>query len=156
APIEQRVIDYVGGEADIRARIIRAIGEPDRRFAEDHLRLLRAIRFATRFDFDIEPATSAAIRNHAPELPRISAERIREELGKMLCRPGRARAIQLIADLGLLPYLWPGAEHDLSSGTLVRRTMPTSNVAASTEPDFAKKPAQRAADQERLNSLNTN
>lgn len=115
-PIDERVIDYVGGQADLKARVIRAIGEPDRRFAEDHLRLLRAVRFATRFGFDIEPETAAAIRSHAPQLSRISAERIREELDKMLSRGGRARAIELIVALGLLPYLWPGAEKEWARG----------------------------------------
>lgn len=108
-PIAQRVIDYVGGQEDLRAGIVRAIGEPAQRFAEDHLRMLRAVRFATRFGFHIEPATAAAIREHAPELTRISAERIREELEKMFVRPTRADAVRQIADLGLLAYLWPRA-----------------------------------------------
>jgi poly(A) polymerase len=108
-PIDQRVIDYVGGQEDLKAGIVRAIGDPAQRFAEDHLRMLRAVRFATRFGFTIEPATAAAIREHAPELTRISAERIREELEKMLQRPTRAEAVRQIADLGLLPYLWPEA-----------------------------------------------
>ena len=79
-PIDGRVIDYVGGQDDIRAKVLRAIGDPDVRFAEDHLRLLRAIRFAARFTLDIEPRTSAAIRAHASHLKRISPERIADEL----------------------------------------------------------------------------
>lgn len=109
-PIEQRTIDYVGGEQDLRAGVVRAIGEPAHRFAEDHLRMLRAVRFATRFGFSIESATAAAIREHAPELARISAERIREELEKMLRRASRAESVRQIADLGLLPHLWPQAK----------------------------------------------
>jgi poly(A) polymerase len=108
-PVEQRTIDYVGGQQDLRAGIVRAIGDPAQRFSEDHLRMLRAVRFATRFGFHIEPSTAAAIRRHAPELTRISAERIREELEKMLRRPSRAESARQIADLGLLAYLWPDA-----------------------------------------------
>lgn len=106
-PVEQQIIDHVGGREDLEKRIVRAIGEPAHRFAEDHLRMLRAVRFATRFGFEIEPATAAAIREHASELTRISAERIREELEKMLLRPARADSVRTIAELGLLPYLWP-------------------------------------------------
>lgn len=108
-PLEHDVIDYVGGQGDLQAGIIRAIGNPAERFAEDHLRLLRAVRFATRFGFEIEPTTAAAIRANAAHLPRISAERIREELEKMLQRPNRAASVRMIADLGLLEYLWPAA-----------------------------------------------
>ena len=114
-PIDQRIIDYVGGQQDLRAGLVRAIGEPSHRFAEDHLRMLRAARFATRFGFQIEPATAQAIREHAAQLARISAERVREELEKMLSRPTRAASLQQIADLGLLPYLWPGAEWSQTS-----------------------------------------
>jgi poly(A) polymerase len=108
-PVARQVIDYVDGRRDLQAGIIRAIGEPAHRFAEDHLRMLRALRFATRFGFQIEPTTAAAIREHAGELPRISAERIREELDKMLVRSTRAESLRQMADLGLLPYIWPGS-----------------------------------------------
>ena len=74
------VLDYVGGEADLSSGIIRAIGEPDRRFTEDKLRMLRAVRFAARFGYAIEPATFAAIREHAAEICSVSAERRQEEL----------------------------------------------------------------------------
>ncbi len=86
-PLENRVIDYVGGQQDIRARLLRAIGNPDHRFEEDHLRLLRAVRFAARFELEIEPATSAAVRAHASQLQRISPERIAEELRMTLTLP---------------------------------------------------------------------
>src|SRR5215475_9036785 len=76
----QEVLDYVEGRHDLQAKTLRAIGEPDRRFAEDKLRMLRAVRFAARFGFTIERATLRAIRQHARELQRVSAERIREEL----------------------------------------------------------------------------
>ncbi len=109
-PVEQRVIDYVGGRQDLTARIVRAIGEPDRRFAEDHLRLMRAVRFATRFGFAIEPVTTEAIRRQAERIKRISPERVREELEKMLSHVSRSQAVEQLAGLGLLQHLWPGPD----------------------------------------------
>ncbi|HSW47377.1 MAG TPA: CCA tRNA nucleotidyltransferase [Phycisphaerae bacterium] len=106
-PVERKVIDHVGGQEDLRNRLVRAIGAPPERFAEDHLRMLRAVRFATRLGFTIEPATAAAITEHAERITRISAERIREELEKMLEAPGRAEAVKAMARLGLLRHLWP-------------------------------------------------
>ena len=86
-PLDDRVIDYVGGREDLEKKVLRAIGEPDRRFAEDHLRLLRAIRFAARFGLEIEPRTSDAIRSHAHQLRRISPERVADELRKIFAGP---------------------------------------------------------------------
>ena len=101
------VLDYVNGRADLRAGIIRAIGEPDRRFAEDKLRMLRAVRFAARFGYEIEPETFRAIRRHASEVRQVSAERIREELTKILTE-GRARAgFELLEQCWLLPIVLP-------------------------------------------------
>ena len=117
-PLEERVIDFVGGRQDMAAGVIRAIGEPAARFAEDHLRLLRAIRFSTRLGFVIEPATAAAIREHAALITRISRERIREELEKMLAHPSRGQAVRMIADFGLLEHVWPGTTW--SAGQLER------------------------------------
>ncbi len=104
-PIGDEIIDHVGGRADLAERRLRAIGEPDARFAEDHLRLLRAVRFAARFDFHIEPATAAAIRRHAPSLIRISPERIADELRRMLTAPTRTAAWRLLWDHGLMDPL---------------------------------------------------
>ena len=84
-----QVIDYVNGRIDLQDRLIRAIGDPDRRFAEDHLRMLRAVRFATQLGFAIEPTTAQAIRSHADQLPQISEERIRMELEQILGDPAR-------------------------------------------------------------------
>jgi poly(A) polymerase len=109
-PIDGHVIDYVGGQRDLAAKIVRAIGDPERRFAEDHLRLLRAVRFETRFNFTLDPATAEAITRHAEQIRRISPERIREELAKMFAHPSRARAMEQLARLGLLNHLWPGAD----------------------------------------------
>jgi poly(A) polymerase len=106
-PLENRLIDYVGGQEDLRARVLRAIGEPERRFTEDKLRLLRGVRLATRFDLTIEPETAKAIQKMAPQLPVVSAERIADELHKLLVCPQRARGMNLLADLGLVAVILP-------------------------------------------------
>lgn len=101
------VLDFVGGQADLSAGIIRAIGEPVRRFAEDKLRMLRAVRFAARFGYRIEPGTFAAIREYAPEVHSVSAERIREELTKLLTEGAARLGFELLDDSGLLKELLP-------------------------------------------------
>lgn len=101
-----RVIDHVGGQADLAARQIRAIGDPGQRFGEDYLRLLRAVRFAARLGFAIEPATADAIKAHAPMLTRISPERSAEELRAMLPPPTRVSAWRLLVELGLAEVLF--------------------------------------------------
>jgi poly(A) polymerase len=106
-PLEERLIDYVGGQADLRAGIVRAIGEPGQRFEEDRLRMLRAVRFAAHFDFAIDPATAEAIRAMAPQIEAISAERVAEELRKLLVDPHRSRGMKLFLDLGLAEPLLP-------------------------------------------------
>src|SRR5688572_24859254 len=104
-PLTDQVIDYVGGQADLKAKVIRAIGNPDERLEEDHLRLLRAVRFAARFGFEIEPATDAAIRRHAGHLVRISPERVAEELRAMLTPPTRGAAWRMFWDQGLVQQI---------------------------------------------------
>ena len=101
------VLDFVGGRADLTAGIVRAIGEPSRRFSEDKLRMLRAVRFASRFGYTIEPETFAAIRAHASEIHIVSAERIREELTKLLTEGAARRGFELLDELGLLAELLP-------------------------------------------------
>jgi tRNA nucleotidyltransferase/poly(A) polymerase len=101
------ILDFVGGRADLAAGLIRAIGEPSRRFAEDKLRMLRAVRFAARFGYTIEPLTFAAIRQHANEIHVVSAERIREELTKLLTEGAARRGFELLDELGLLSELLP-------------------------------------------------
>ena len=101
------VLDFVDGQKDIREGVIRAIGEPERRFAEDKLRMLRAVRFAARFGFSIEPATFRAIRRHANQIPQISAERIREELTKLLTEGAARAAFELLDQSWLLPIILP-------------------------------------------------
>jgi len=99
--IDGRVIDFVGGLPDLRARILRAVGDPHARLNEDHLRALRAARFAARLDCHIDPATADAIRTHARELQGVSHERIGDELRRMLRQPARARAVHWLQTLGL-------------------------------------------------------
>jgi poly(A) polymerase len=106
-PVTEKLIDYVGGEADLRAKIIRAIGRPADRFAEDQLRLLRAIRFATRLNFKIEPETWAAIRAGATSIRNISAERIRDELNKIFLASKPERGLDLLDESGLLAEVLP-------------------------------------------------
>ena len=96
-----RVIDYVGGRADLESRVVRAVGDPDERLAEDDLRALRAVRFAARLGFEIDPETAGAIRAHAGELIGVSRERIGEEIRAVLGHPERARGVTLIHDLRL-------------------------------------------------------
>jgi poly(A) polymerase len=101
------ILDYVDGQADLRAGIIRAIGEPGRRFAEDKLRMLRAVRFAARFGYQIEHQTFAAIRKHAKEISQVSAERIREELTKLLTEGAAKNGFELLDLCWLLSLVLP-------------------------------------------------
>jgi poly(A) polymerase len=105
-PLEDKVIDFVGGRQDLEAHLVRAVGQPEARFAEDHLRLLRAVRFAARFSFTIEPATAAAIAQHAPLLTRISPERTADELRLMLTPTTRSAAWQMLWTYRLVDVLF--------------------------------------------------
>jgi len=106
-PATDKVIDRVGGEADLRARVIRTIGEPADRFGEDALRLLRAVRFAAGLGFEIEPRTRAALEGLAHTVSRVSAERVRDELALTLTGGGSARGVRLMAETGLLEVILP-------------------------------------------------
>ncbi len=106
-PLDETLIDYVDGQQDLQTGILRAIGDPSARFAEDKLRMLRAVRFATTFQFDIEEATLTAIQAMAPEVEVVSAERIGTELRKILQHPERSRGTQLLLETGLLRPLLP-------------------------------------------------
>ena len=109
-PLGERLIDYVGGEADLRAGILRTVGDPLSRFREDRLRMLRAVRFATVCGWRIDPATWRAICREAPALACVSAERIRSEFLRMLCEaPKPSEAMNLLADCGLLAVFLPEA-----------------------------------------------
>ncbi len=106
-PIRGHLHDYVGGRDDLHARILRAIGEPNLRFQEDKLRLLRAVRIATRFELVIESTTESAILAMADQLPVVSAERIAEELRQLVVHPRRVRGLNLLMDLGLAQAVLP-------------------------------------------------
>jgi len=106
-PLNNELLDYVGGREDLEKKIIRAIGDPKKRFAEDHLRLLRAIRFAARLDFEIDGNTFGAIKACAPQIVTVSAERIRDELNQMLAGPNPRRACELLKKAGLLKHILP-------------------------------------------------
>ena len=101
------VLDFVGGQSDLAAGIIRAIGNPDQRFAEDKLRMLRAVRFAARFRYTIELTTFDAIRQHAPEIHSVSTERIRDELTKLLTEGAARRSFELLHETRLLGEVLP-------------------------------------------------
>jgi len=101
------VLDFVDGQADLEAKVIRAIGEPDRRFAEDKLRMMRAVRFAARFGFEIEAATFRAICRHVSEIHQVSPERLREELTKLLTEGAARRAFELLDETWLLQQVLP-------------------------------------------------
>lgn len=106
-PISGRIFDFVGGRADLESHVIRAIGEPARRFDEDYLRMLRAVRFAARLDFSIEERTLSAISERASFISRISVERVREELVRMLTEGAASRAFELLAKSQLLEQILP-------------------------------------------------
>jgi len=106
-PETGRITDHVGGLRDIEQRIIRTIGDPEERFAEDHLRMLRAVRFAATLGFEIEPMTFAAVRRQAAMITRISAERIRDELSRLLTGGAARRGLELLSESGLLGEILP-------------------------------------------------
>ncbi len=106
-PVSGEVLDFVGGRKDLEAGIIRTIGEPERRFAEDKLRMLRAVRFAARFQYEIEPSTFAAIQQFAHEIKAVSRERVRDELTRMLTEGHARRAFLLLDESGLLKHVLP-------------------------------------------------
>ncbi len=109
-PISNEVLDYVGGQKDLEAKIIRTIGDPERRFAEDKLRMLRAVRFAARFGYSIEPQTFAAIQKLAPQIHQVSRERVRDELTKMLTEGHARQAFLLLDETNLLREVLPEIE----------------------------------------------
>ena len=105
--IDASVLDFVGGRDDLVAKLVRAIGDPGQRFDEDKLRMLRAVRFAARFKFEIEARTLAAIRARAPEIHQVSRERVRDELTRMLTEGHARRAFELLDATGLLRQVLP-------------------------------------------------
>lgn len=110
-PLAGQLHDFVGGRADLQAKVLRAIGDPIARFTEDKLRVLRAVRIAARFQLSIEAATLAAVRRIAPQITVVSAERIAEELRKLLTHPSFPRGIAYLHDCGLFAVLFPELDH---------------------------------------------
>ncbi len=106
-PVERQILDFVGGEKDLRSGILRCIGDPVARFSEDKLRLLRCVRFGASLGFEIEKATFDALLAKAPEITDVSAERIRDELVKIFTHPNRLRGFDLLDESGLLAILLP-------------------------------------------------
>lgn len=108
-PAGEQLYDFVGGEADLRAKVLRAIGDAGVRFGEDRLRLMRAVRFTVNLGFTLDPATEAAVRQEADQLGAVSQERIRDELIKILTGPDPAAGVQLLRSTGLLVQFLPEA-----------------------------------------------
>ncbi len=106
-PDTGEILDFVGGRADMERRVVRAVGDPHERFAEDRLRLLRAVRFAARLGWSVEPGTMAAVRAHAAAVRGVAAERIRAELERLLTEGGAARGLDLLRESGLLAEVLP-------------------------------------------------
>ena len=142
-PITHEVIDYVDGRADIRAKLVRAIGDPRARFEEDKLRILRAIRFGARLGYEIEPGTWESVCAMAPKIHQVSSERIREELTRILTEGQAARGFRLLEESGLrkeilpelewtdhiescLGFLTQGVEADFAMGVLLHETAVSS------------------------------
>jgi poly(A) polymerase len=107
-PVDNRVVDYVNGQVDLKKRIVRTIGKPEERFSEDYLRMLRAIRFSTQLSFAIEPKTFSAICTLGENITRISGERIAAELEGILIDPNRPTGASLLVESGLANAIFPG------------------------------------------------
>lgn len=148
-PSRGRIIDFVGGISDLEARTLRAVGDPDKRLAEDHLRALRAVRLAARLSFIIDPATAEAIRRHARELQGVSRERIGEEVRRMAEHPSRAVAAKLIHELGLEApvFTWTG-DQGPRTWSVLAALQPESGFAATLAAwalDLGLKPGEETA-----------
>lgn len=107
-PVKERVIDYVGGQEDLKKRVIRTIGKPEERLGEDYLRMLRAVRFSTQLGFTIEPETWKAICKNAEKITRISGERVAMELEAILVNPHRSAGMSMLVESGLAEAIFPG------------------------------------------------
>jgi len=107
-PLNDKVIDYVKGQADLKNQIVRTIGKPEQRFSEDYLRMLRAVRFSTQLGFAIEPGTFSAVCSQAKNIVRISGERIAIELEGILVNPNRSTGASMLIDSGLAEAIFPG------------------------------------------------
>ncbi|MDA0808198.1 MAG: CCA tRNA nucleotidyltransferase [Planctomycetota bacterium] len=134
-PLKKQVLDFVGGEKDLAAGVLRAIGDPHARMEEDKLRMLRAVRFAATFEFDLDEATADAVRSMADQISVVSAERIAQELRRMLVDRHRARAIELCHEVGLLVRVLPELKSVTQDSSRWRRL--TSRLRLLVEPNVA-------------------
>ncbi|MBL6707616.1 MAG: CCA tRNA nucleotidyltransferase [Planctomycetaceae bacterium] len=134
-PLKKQVLDFVGGEKDLAAGVLRAIGDPHSRMEEDKLRMLRAVRFAATFEFDLDEATADAVRSMADQISVVSAERIAQELRRMLVDRHRARAIELCHEVGLLVRVLPELKSVTQDSSRWRRL--TSRLRLLVEPNVA-------------------
>jgi len=124
-PIEKKVLDFVGGQADLARGVIRTIGKPHERFGEDYLRMLRAVRFSTQLNFTIENKTLAAITALAKKITNISGERIAMEIEKILTNPQREKGLKMLWDSGLAAAVFKGINRDMVRfGTSVLKRLP--------------------------------
>ena len=134
-PLKKQVLDYVGGEKDLAAGVLRAIGDPHARMEEDKLRMLRAVRFAATFDFALDEATADAVRSMAEQISVVSAERIAQELRRMLVDRHRHRALQLSLDVNLLLQILPELQSVVTDTESWQRLL--REIRLLQEPDFA-------------------
>jgi len=130
-PLEKQVLDFVGGRLDLDRKVLRAIGDPQERMTEDKLRMLRAVRFSATLEFSIEEQTLAAVKHMAPEMRVVSAERIAQELRKILAHRTRVRGFQLLVETGLLEVIFP--EVDTLAIAVMADTLSHLPVQASFE-----------------------
>lgn len=140
-PRTYRVIDYVGALPDLRARLIRTVGDPERRMREDPVRMMRAVRFAAKLGFEIEPATREAIERHREELLKASVPRLVEEVYRTLTASGAATALGLMEQLGLLEVLLPRLSEHLRAGRAPARESRTGRNVEALQRAVAAGPA---------------
>lgn len=147
-PISRKVLDFVNGQSDLQNRILRTIGQPDHRFSEDYLRMLRAVRLAVKLDFSIEPSTWESIKKHAACIRAISAERIAMELEQILTHPRRADGAKLLAESGLAFQIFePLPPSAAALGTAVLKHLPSAvDFPLALAAFLADLPVQTAAD----------
>ncbi len=143
-PIEQQVLDYVGGQADLQRHVLRAIGDPVARMTEDKLRMLRAVRFAATLEFDLDPATLGAVQRMAPEIRVVSAERIAQELRRVLAHRTRVRGFRWLMETGLLAELFPEV---LPHQPAASARSPVPAVAVSHSPSLTRRVTEDVVEQ---------
>ena len=134
-PLQEKIVDFVGGQNDLERGLVKAIGDPAQRIAEDKLRMLRAVRFAANLDFQLDPATKLTIERHASEIVIVSVERIAVELNRMLVNEHRRRAVELLIETGLLTVILP--ELTAWQQCTSDKEQVLSHLAALESPDFS-------------------